>query len=235
MKNNLYIGIIIASVFIQKAFIFFRATSLEYKENFLLSGIPYYDNLVIHNLHLMLWIFPIIIILFMFNGEAQQLYHGYGILKIIRGELRYIVIIKKEASICIRCFCILFLYVMAMQDSVNFSKTFFQSFLMFYLTFIAVLLFQFVLEHIFMDKIIAFTVILVWFVISIMLSNVFKQYANYEIWQYVFIPNFAFTQRNGMIQVQGTANGYLEIGLLGVIIILETICSIIIGRKKDLI
>lgn len=235
MKNKLYIGILIASIFIQKGLIFLRGNSLEYKENFLLSGLPYCDNFVNHNLYLMLWIFPIVIVLFFFNGEAKQLYHGYGILKVIRGELKYKVILKREVSICIRCFCILFLHALVMQDSIKFSETFLKSFLMLYLTFITVLLFQFLLEHFIVDKIVAFSVVLVWFVISIMLSNIFRINENNEIWQYVFIPNFAFAQRNGIIEIQGSINSYLEIGILSMIIILQIICSIIVGNKKDLI
>lgn len=235
MKNKLYIGILIASIFIQKGFIFLRGNSLEYKENFLLSGIPYCDNLVNHNLYLMLWIFPIVIVLFLFNGEAQKLYHGYGILKIIRGESKYKVILKKEASICIRCFCILFLYALVMQNRMNFSETFWESFLMLYFTFITVLLFQFILEHLIMEHIIVFSVILIWLMMSTILSNIFRLNENFEIWQYVFIPNFAFAQRNGIIQMQTTTNSYLEIGILSMIIILEIICSVIVGNKKDLV
>lgn len=235
MKNRLHTGIIAVSILVQKIFVFWRRNSLEYNENFLLSGIPYCDNLVNHNLYLMLWIFPVIMILFLFNGEAKQLYHGYGILKIIRGESKYKVILKKEAGICIRSFCILFLYALFMQDSMRLSKIFVKSFVLFYLTFIAVLLFQFFLEHLFIDNIIVFICVLVWFVSSIMVSNIFRLNCHYEIYQYTFISNFACAQRNGILQIQAATNICLEIGVLSMLIFLEVIGSLAIGNKKDLI
>lgn len=235
MKNKLYIGIISVSILMQKVFVSWRGNSLEHQGNFLLSGVPYCDNLVNHNLYLILWLFPIAVILFLFNGEAKQLYHGYGILKIIRGESKYKVILKKEASICIHSFCILFLYSLIMQESAKFSRAFMKSFLMLYLTFITVLLFQFLLEHFFVDNIIVFCGILVWFSSSIMLSNIFRTNDNFEVWQYAIIPNFAFVQRNGLCQIQSTPNVCLELSVLSIIFILVVICSIAVGNKKDLI
>lgn len=235
MKNRLYIGIIIASVLLQKIFLFWEGSMLSYKENFLLSGVPYYDDFLSHNLHLMLWLFPIIMIIHLFNGEGQQLYQGYGILRIIRGESRCKVIVKKVADMSVRCFGILFLYAIIMQESVNFSKTFWQSFLMFYVTLMTVLFFQFTLEHMIAEQNVVFTVVLVSFTVSVMLSNVLRDHVNYKIWQYVVIPNFAFAQRNGIMETQSMPNSYGMLWLLCGIMIGEIAASMIIANKKDLI
>lgn len=233
MKNKTVYGVLLFSIFLQKLLVMLEGNLAVGKSNFLLSGVSYTSNYIEHNTNLIVWIFPILLLLFLFNGEVEELYHGYGILQVVRGKHISKIVIKRELAIGVKSACILFLHMCIMQNGkIQIQQI--QGYLMLFLTIFSILLFQFVLEH-FLKSNVAYCIVLIGFVVSVAVSNISYAYNKMNWLRYVLFANHGFLERNGFKNIENSLDTIVCFWVLIAIIIAEILFSLYICRKRDFI
>jgi hypothetical protein len=214
-----------------------------------ISGFGYYDlpfatdsrvteSMSFNSITLLYAYLPIPFYLFLFWGEAKELTSGYGKLLVIRNGRRSILCVRTVGRISLTLFAVVLIHT-AVFSIVRMNWTpislavQMKAVLSFYLIMLSVILLQFVLELV-IDKQ-SNLVINIIMSGSLLVGNMvlFNHPASSVAW--ILFPNLAFSSRNGLLnETPNVVMWQGSIGLAVFLIILFTLVSMRIMRKKDI-
>lgn len=237
MKNRKLFMLVVITILFQRIII--SNIYLEYYSYPFLNGVPITNNIIIHNLYLIQWFFPLYFVMIYFSGSIDNLLYGYGKLLILRRNSKikiFLMLLFKNYFIML-LFLLIHCIIFSLGNS-NYKllslKQILMMFFIYYMTLITLVSMQMFTEF-YMIPQVSNLLISIYILMSILIENQLLLMGRVTFFNYILIPNFAMGFRNGVISsVSKNINYTCDLIILVSLNFLITIFSIVKLRKKDL-
>lgn len=203
LSNYKKYGYIIIAILLQR--IYLNYLNLEFLNGaYTVNGVQIFENISATGQLLTIWFLPVYFIFNVFSGKVSDALTGYGTLLIVRDYKKSKLVLKAFIKIMLELALILILQIVVFYiGTFNFGKSsiynIFLRLILYFLTFLTLILIQVLLEN-YVDSKISTIIVSIYIILSVMASNFnYMLHCTNKFLHYLFIPNYAMAYRNGLI------------------------------------